>query len=1137
MADNAIVPVKPPGVLRRAMQAVAYTITGIDPQTWMSPLNPLRPMAEQSKGRAFDYPVAFNLNYMPRASEPLSFIKLKQLSEVGIIRTLIQTRQDQMSSQEFIIRVKQDEPGVKGELAAKNAAKNKYASKIAEIKEFLESPDRRLDWHQWLHQLLEQHYVYDGCVVYKRRTKAGAPYAWEVVDAATISIKIDADGRPHPPPPSPAYQQVLKGLPASNYTASVEEGPQFTTGEMLYVASNTRVDRAYGFPVVAQIQTHVEMMLARAREQLAEFNFGNSPHGIIEAPTGMNTDQIVSLQDLWDATFAGNPEMRRRMWWVANGSKYTNVPREMLFDQFDEWLVRVACFAFSIAPSPFIKQMNRATADSAQEVATSEGLAPSLHFVARYINRLLDEFGVPQLEFAWADNAELDPSKKAVMDIGYGKLGAITIDEIRDSLGKEGFGGACAEPMYATATGWVPVDPVEAQALKPVPVAPGAAPGGKPAVPGKPGGKPGAPAPGAKKPKPAATTTAAPAKKMAKLAASIYIHRPLLNAFELIEWAKSQGFAGTLTPDDMHVTQCYSRDHVEWAELPAAPSHMVYAEGGPRSVEPLGDEGAVVLKFSNDDLQARFHELLSAGVSHDYEAYQAHVTIAYNGTITGNVPEITKDAEGKETVGTRPRTLADVQPYNGALLFGEEVWRTVKDDWRSIIGKLTGDDLDAAAAQAELNPTQAQIEAGNYGKGHVVIQGLKISIENPRGSTRSGVSDGKPWSVKMPAHYGYINRTNGADGEHVDVYLGPNPDSTTVWVLNQVDATSGAWDEHKVFIGYDRLADAQYDYVNAFSDGKGALRMGSIVALSMDEFKAWLANGDTTQPLTRKRATISQIRSEEGLTFYQISGDEEGGDPAATTPIDVHGLTPDNHEDALSTPVPIRPVLDPLLPREVGKFANTPFGRTGTATKFSEDEARDERGRWASGGGAGKTELKQVKGPAFSGKQETLSSAPSKLATGALGEKVATSFLRDHGLKDAAALNLKTNNFPVDLVGDHQLYEVKTGLVSNGTTAQQWRATIGQPGKAETAWLAKAGPEAKAAWNAQKAQAIIDRKTAAVRAFSKQLGTKVTGRTIGVILNTDKKTADIHIMVGFHSRVGWNSALAKASYVGTYKYK
>lgn len=161
----------------------------------------------------------------------------------------------------------------------------------------------------------------------------------------------------------------------------------------------------------------------------------------------------------------------------------------------------------------------------------------------------------------------------------------------------------------------------------------------------------------------------------------------------------------------------------------------------------------------------------------------------------------------------------------------------------------------------------------------------------------------------------------------------------------------------------------------------------------------------------------------------------------------------------------------------------------------------------------------------------------SKQETGKLGESIILAHLQSQGMKDARPLNAKVNNFPVDAIEDHGVIEIKTGLSSNGASAQQWRATIGQPGKEETAWLKTAGAEEKRAWNDRKAAEIIARKEAAVKTISSDLGRPVHGSTMTAIINPSTKTADLYRFEGFHSRISWNSPQAKAGYIGSVKYE
>ncbi len=134
--------------------------------------------------------------------------------------------------------------------------------------------------------------------------------------------------------------------------------------------------------------------------------------------------------------------------------------------------------------------------------------------------------------------------------------------------------------------------------------------------------------------------------------------------------------------------------------------------------------------------------------------------------------------------------------------------------------------LKIAGRQVDRAPSDAQKESGNYAKGHLKAHGLDITIENPKGSERSGVGkDGKRWSVKMPAAYGYVKGTLGKDGDHVDVYLGPDHASGKVFVVDQVNAESGKFDEHKAMLSYPSKDAALADYRKAFSDGKAITRL------------------------------------------------------------------------------------------------------------------------------------------------------------------------------------------------------------------------------------------------------------------------------------------------------------------------
>ena len=149
-------------------------------------------------------------------------------------------------------------------------------------------------------------------------------------------------------------------------------------------------------------------------------------------------------------------------------------------------------------------------------------------------------------------------------------------------------------------------------------------------------------------------------------------------------------------------------------------------------------------------------------------------------------------------------------------------------------------------------PTAAQIEAGNYKKAHARLHGLDITIENPKGSTRSGVDrGGKPWSVTMKHTYGYLKGTVGRDKDHLDVFLGPDTENPRrpVYVIDQVDPKIGRFDEAKIMMGFRNPDAARAGYLANYEPGWQGL--GGMKRFTLDGFKQWL-QGDTTKPVTAK---------------------------------------------------------------------------------------------------------------------------------------------------------------------------------------------------------------------------------------------------------------------------------------------
>ena len=165
--------------------------------------------------------------------------------------------------------------------------------------------------------------------------------------------------------------------------------------------------------------------------------------------------------------------------------------------------------------------------------------------------------------------------------------------------------------------------------------------------------------------------------------------------------------------------------------------------------------------------------------------------------------------------------------------------------------------LEFAEQEVDTNPTDAQKEAGNYKKGHVTIDGFDISIENPRGSVRSGVDEnGNEWSVTMHDTYGYIRNTESVDGDHIDIFLSDHIGNWngSVFVVDQVKP-DGSFDEHKVMYGFDTEEEAREAYLANYSEGWQGL--GNITEVSKRGFKKWIESSHRkTKPFREYRDVI-----------------------------------------------------------------------------------------------------------------------------------------------------------------------------------------------------------------------------------------------------------------------------------------
>ena len=175
-------------------------------------------------------------------------------------------------------------------------------------------------------------------------------------------------------------------------------------------------------------------------------------------------------------------------------------------------------------------------------------------------------------------------------------------------------------------------------------------------------------------------------------------------------------------------------------------------------------------------------------------------------------------------------------------------------------------DRKTEEAKVDTNPTEAQKEAGNYKKGHIKIDGLDITIEQPKGSIRRGTdANGKQWESEMHNTYGYIRGTESVDGDHIDIFLSDNPTEGKVFVVDQVNK-DGSFDEHKVMYGFSDVESARQAYLSNYEEGWQGL--GNITEVSKEEFKKWI---DSSKRKTKPFAEYKSVKTQDDTQAQKLT--------------------------------------------------------------------------------------------------------------------------------------------------------------------------------------------------------------------------------------------------------------------------
>lgn len=410
---------------------------------WFGPGTPMSPQAPpEVAGRAFDFPNGVNIITSTRPYSPITYATLRAFADsYDLLRLIIETRKDAMERLRWVIQLRD----------TREKLTPQKRNKMKELTKFFMKPDGEHHWNAWLRMLLEDLFVIDAATLHRRKTRTGKLVSLDQIDGATMRRVLDDWGRTPTGVNDTAYQQILKGVPATNYTP----------GEILYRPRNLRIHKIYGYSPVEQLMMTINIAMRRQIFQLNFFTEGNIPPALIGVPETWTPDQIRTFQEWFDNILTGNLAERRRARFVpaAVGKTYVPTQETELFGKAEEWIARVCCFCFSISPQPFLQMMNRATADNASQESAATGLAPIQNWVKDLIDTVLaEDMDAEDFEFVWKGDDELDPVKRQTITEGNLKVGQITVNEGRVDQGREPYDDPIYDqPMFMTSNGLAPL--------------------------------------------------------------------------------------------------------------------------------------------------------------------------------------------------------------------------------------------------------------------------------------------------------------------------------------------------------------------------------------------------------------------------------------------------------------------------------------------------------------------------------------------------------------------------------------------------------------------------------------------------------------------------------------------------------
>lgn len=443
----------------RLYQAPEEVIPGMKQTDWPSPLQPVRPFGEpDAQPLAFNMQMGQNLIFTPRPDARYTAADLQALARYPLARLCITNVIDTISSLSWKIQLRTQS----GEDKKTREAKQLKDDTILELTDFVSCPDGENEFQDWVRPLINDMLVCDAGCLLLRKAPDGKVYEWRTMQGAYITRLVDANGYT-PRAPAPAYQQLWYGMPRLNLsTDQLVYKPRNIVYEVGNIASSL-----YGLSPTEALAEELEIGIQRLRYVKAFYKDGSIPNVLWVVPADTQPDVVTNAMNFLNSDMAGNLESRRQFR-MAQGFIGTESQKEecikqfeepKLSDEYDDLHIKRVCFGYGVSAQRMTRPMNRASAQTNQEAAEEEGIAPSREWVEKTINFTLQrKMGYQKYEFKFDISTDPDPLKQSEIDAQDLESGKISVNEARLRSGQDPRPEPqCDQIGKWIATGWVPI--------------------------------------------------------------------------------------------------------------------------------------------------------------------------------------------------------------------------------------------------------------------------------------------------------------------------------------------------------------------------------------------------------------------------------------------------------------------------------------------------------------------------------------------------------------------------------------------------------------------------------------------------------------------------------------------------------